>query len=45
MDLPRFVNRGGIAEEPGEISVIIPYWVYRRVCNALVAMGSCAKRR
>jgi hypothetical protein len=43
MDVPRFVNRGGRGDEPGEISVMIPYWVYRRICDMLVAVGSAAK--
>jgi hypothetical protein len=43
MDVPRFVNRGGRGDEPGDISVMIPYWVYRRICDMLVAVGSAAK--
>jgi len=28
---------------PGHIAVMVPYWVYRRICHALVAMGSSTK--
>jgi hypothetical protein len=38
MDVPRFVNRGGKGDEPGDISVTIPYWVYRRIRDMLVAV-------
>jgi hypothetical protein len=38
MDVPRFVNRGGKGDEPGDISVMIPYWVYRRFCDMVVAV-------
>jgi hypothetical protein len=43
MDLPRVVNRGGTGDEPSEVSVTIPYWIYRRICSLLVATGSSAK--
>jgi hypothetical protein len=43
MDVPRFVNRGGRGDEPGDISVMIPYWVHRRICDMLVAFGSAAQ--
>jgi hypothetical protein len=28
---------------PGHIEVTIPYWIYRRVWSALVAMGASTK--
>ena len=42
------VARGSAWEEPvdrgeGHISVMIPYWIYSRVCNALTAMGADTK--
>jgi hypothetical protein len=43
MDVRRFVNRGGRGNERGDISVMIPYYVYRRICNMLVAVGSAAE--
>ena len=30
-------------EPPGDIQVMIPYWIYRRICNLLVAVQSAAK--
>jgi len=34
--------RNPILQE-GDIQVTIPYWIYRRDCHALIAMGSSAK--
>jgi hypothetical protein len=39
MDVPRFVNRGGRKDEPGDISVMITYWVYRRICESRLLMN------
>jgi hypothetical protein len=36
MDLPRFVNRG--EEGEGVIEVMLPCWIYRRICDLLVAV-------
>ena len=30
-------------EPPGDIQVMIPYWIYRRICRLLVAVQSAAK--
>jgi hypothetical protein len=38
-----FVNRGGRKDEPCDMSVMIPYWMYRRICDMLVTVGSAAK--
>jgi hypothetical protein len=43
MYVSRFVNRGGRGDEPGDISVMIPHSVHRRICDMLVALGPAAK--
>jgi hypothetical protein len=37
------ISLGDGEKAPGHIALMIPYWIYRRVCAALTAMGATTK--